>query len=94
MNGYVYYHHPSHISRIEKHLEDFKGYTNQQLIDYYNTCCEKGFFGVMEQALRMIALNVTFNRRLGKSPFRITDNVLIEFTNPIVASEGGWAYAE
>lgn len=79
MKECLYFHHPSHIPRIDAHLKNFNGYTDQALVDYYNQCRTKGFFGVMEQTLCMIALNITFIRRFGQSPFTITDNCLIAF---------------
>jgi hypothetical protein len=92
MRGHVYIQREGDRETIEHYFNTFKEQSNTDLIDGYNQALQKGFFGVHGQALVTIARHQAFIKRFGKSPFKITDNVLIEFTQPILKVGNSWEY--
>ncbi len=58
--------------------------THQELVDKYNAI-EK-LFGVHQQALNIIALNLEFIKRFNKTPINIEENCLISLGTKIVYS--------
>lgn len=78
---------------IANYVADREKETDAQLIDNYNKAYKLGFVGVHAQVRSILGLSVAFDRRFGRSPIKVTDNEVLEFTSPIVQVEGGWEYA-
>ena len=78
---------------ISNYLADLNTKSNAELIVQYNNAQMKGFFGAHQQALFIISMHLTFKKRYGKSPVKVTDNTLIEFTSPILQTGNSWSYA-
>jgi len=92
MRGHVYIARAGDHEVITNYLADFNTKSHTELFAAYNTAQGKGFFGVHQQGLFIIAMHLTFNKRFGKSPITVTDNMLIEFTRPIDRVGDSWAY--
>lgn len=92
MRGHIYISRAGDREVISNYLADFNTKGNADLIAEYNNAQLKGFFGVHQQGLFIIAMHLTFNKRFAKSPIKVTDNTLIEFTNSIVQVGDSWVY--
>jgi len=92
IKGYLYRHTEGDRKIVEEYLEQYSEQTNQELISTYNKAFAKSFFGSSRQALSIIALNITFNKRFGKSPISISDNRLVEFTELIHPKGDSWVF--
>ncbi len=94
MNGHVYIQRAGDQEIIAESVSSLSSDSSSALIKSYNEAQTKGFFGVHRQALFIIALHLTFMKRFGKSPFKVTDNTLIEFTQAIALAGNSWDYVE
>ena len=92
MIGHIYIYREGDREIVAKSLEFNMNKSNTEIIEAYNDACTLGFVGVHRQALSVIALNIAFNKRFGKSPIRVTDNTLIEFTGAILLINNDWIY--
>ena len=94
MKGCVYIQRAGDQEVIAESVSSLSANSGSALIESYNDAQTKGFFGVHRQALFIIALHLTFMKRFGKSPFKVTDNTLIEFTQAIALAGDSWDYVE
>lgn len=78
---------------IANNVASLEKETAAELIDNYNKAYRLGFVGVHAQVRSILGLSVAFDRRFGKSPIKVTNDEVIEFTSPIVQVENGWEYA-
>ena len=78
--------------KLIKYNDIYDSYSNKELIDSYNSSVDTGIVGSHEQALNLIAKRWIFNKRFGKSPIKIKDNILISLSGKIV--EEGNSYTE
>jgi len=92
MRGHIYIYREGDREIVAKSLEFNMNKSNTEIIEAYNDACSLGFVGVHRQALSVIALNMTFYKRFGKSPIKVTDNTLIEFTGNILLVNNNWIY--
>lgn len=76
-----------HVSKNEeaKYKEELKKYANSELIDQYNRIHK--IQRTLQKSLYVIAMNMEFTERFGKTPFRIKNNQLVEFGYKIVYLE-------
>ena len=93
MRGHFYISREGDREVITNYLADFNTKSNAELLADYNKAQAKGFFGAHQQALFIISMHLTFRKRYGKSPVKVTDNTLIEFTSPILQTGNSWSYA-
>ena len=92
MRGHIYFAREGDREVIMNYLADWKLKSDTELFAQYNDAQVKGFYGAHQQALYIISMHLTFEKRCGKSPIKITDNTLIEFTSPILKIGNNWEY--
>ncbi len=78
---------------ITEYVEEWRDKSHAELIASYNRSQKKGFFGVHRQGLYILSMHFAFLKRYSKSPIKVTENVLIDFTFPIVQVGDSWEYA-
>lgn len=92
MRRHLYIQREGDSETIEHYYTIFNEESRTDLINSYNEAIQKGFFGAHGQALVTIARHRAFIKRFGKSPYKVTDNTLLEFTEPILEVGSSWEY--
>ena len=92
MLSYIFIQREGDRETIAKFIQDFSKYSEAKLVDYYNQQQKLGFVGVHGQAQTIVALNIVFRKRFGKSPIKITENIIVELTEPIQLDGESWSY--
>ena len=65
---HVYLRRPTDKPEIEKYIDRFQSYTDQELINAYNG--QKAIYGVHQQVLYLIALDIVFKERFYGGEFQ------------------------
>lgn len=94
MISYLFFQREGDRDAVGEFIKGFNAYNDANLVDYYNQQQKLGFVGVHRQAQAIVALNIVFRNRFGKSPIRNSDNALIEFTGRIELCDSGWRYID
>ena len=92
MLSYVFIQREGDREAVGKLLQSFNANSTVELVDYYNKQQKLGMVGVHAQAQAIVALNIAFNQRFGKSPIKITENIIVELTEPIQLDGESWSY--
>lgn len=92
MLSYLFIEGEGDKDAVAKFIDRFSSYTDVDLLDYYNKQQNLGFVGVKAQAQAIVAINIAFIRRFGKSPINVSENLIIEFTGSIIIHDGIWIH--
>lgn len=79
---HVYIQREKDKIEIERYFERFKNYTDEELINAYNS--QKAIYGVHQQILYLLALDGAFKERFGKSPISNEENTIFGLTGKII----------
>lgn len=79
---HVYLKRPADQQEIEKYILRFQSYTDEELVNAYNGV--KAIYGVHQQVLYLIALDIVFKERFGKSPISNEENIIFGLSGKIV----------
>lgn len=82
---HVYLRRSTDKPEIEKYIDRFQSYTDQELINAYNG--QKAIYGVHQQVLYLIALDIVFKERFGKSPISNEENMIFGLSGKIIYIE-------
>lgn len=79
---HVYLKRPADQPEIEKYIQKFQSYKDEELVNAYNG--QKAVYGVHQQVLYLIALDIDFKERFGKSPISNEENIIFGLSGEIV----------
>lgn len=79
---HVYIQREKDKIEIERYFDRFKNYTDEELINAYNS--QKAIYGVHQQILYLLALDEVFKERFGKSPISNEENTIFGLTGKII----------
>ena len=67
---------------IFDYLKQFTSFSDDELVNAYNS--QKGIYGVHRQILYLIAMDLTFKERFGKSPIKNEENIVFGLSGKIL----------